>query len=60
MKYVLHQVGTETFKPKHVIIATWKNVTFAGGISVARRTVSLEFRMKQVKGDFHEVGGFQT
>ncbi|XP_020713695.1 protein mesh isoform X2 [Ceratitis capitata] len=25
-------VGAETFIPKHVIIATWKNVSFAGGI----------------------------
>ena len=34
------QVGTETFEPKHAIIATWKNVSFAGGIPQARRTVS--------------------
>ena len=32
-------VGTETFLPKHVVIATWKNVTFAGGIPQARRIV---------------------
>ena len=32
-------VGTDTFEPKHVIIATWKNVSFAGGIPQARRTV---------------------
>ena len=32
-------VGTETFEPKHVIVATWKNVSFAGGIPIARRTV---------------------
>ncbi|XP_017783258.1 PREDICTED: protein mesh isoform X2 [Nicrophorus vespilloides] len=25
-------IGAETFEPKHAIIATWKNVTFAGGI----------------------------
>ncbi|KPU80188.1 uncharacterized protein Dana_GF16595, isoform C [Drosophila ananassae] len=25
-------VGAETFVPKHVVIATWKNVSFAGGI----------------------------
>jgi len=25
-------VGSETFVPKHAIIATWKNVSFAGGI----------------------------
>ena len=24
-------VGSEIFKPKHAIIVTWKNVTFAGG-----------------------------
>ena len=32
-------VGTETFEPKHVVIVTWKNVSFAGGIPIARRTV---------------------
>ncbi|XP_068155674.1 protein mesh isoform X2 [Drosophila tropicalis] len=25
-------VGADTFVPKHVVIATWKNVSFAGGI----------------------------
>jgi len=33
-------VGTDTFEPKHVIIATWKNVSFAGGIASARRTTN--------------------
>jgi len=33
-------VGTDTFEPKHVIIATWKNVSFAGGIPQARRTTN--------------------
>jgi len=33
-------VGTETFQPKHAIIATWKNVSFAGGIPQARRTTN--------------------
>ncbi|XP_036324062.1 protein mesh isoform X2 [Rhagoletis pomonella] len=28
-------VGAETFIPKHVVIATWKNVSFAGGIDNA-------------------------
>ena len=32
-------VGTETFEPKHIIIATWKNVSFAGGITSANRIV---------------------
>ena len=32
-------VGAETFLPKHIIIATWKNVSFAGGIPSARRIV---------------------
>ena len=36
-------VGTETFLPKHVVIATWKNVTFAGGIPQARRIVRFRF-----------------
>ncbi|TRY73653.1 hypothetical protein TCAL_08799 [Tigriopus californicus] len=30
-------VGAETFEPKHVIISTWKNVSFGGGIPTARR-----------------------
>jgi len=25
-------VGADTFVPKHVVIVTWKNMTFAGGI----------------------------
>ena len=33
-------VGTETFEPKHIAIATWKNVSFAGGIPSASRIVS--------------------
>ena len=46
-------VGTETFLPKHVVIATWKNVSFAGGIPQARRRVrkntveKLNIRMKK-------------
>lgn len=32
-------VGAETFVPKHTIIVTWKNVTFAGGIENARYVV---------------------
>ena len=35
-------VGTETFEPKHIIIATWKNVSFAGGITSANRIVILK------------------
>ena len=34
-------VGTETFLPKHIVIATWKNVSFAGGIPQARRIVRI-------------------
>lgn len=33
-------VGAETFIPKHVLITTWKNVSFAGGIQNALFTVS--------------------
>lgn len=25
-------VGADTFNPKHVVIITWKNMSFAGGI----------------------------
>uniref|UniRef100_A0A0A1WDK4 Extracellular domains-containing protein CG31004 n=1 Tax=Zeugodacus cucurbitae TaxID=28588 RepID=A0A0A1WDK4_ZEUCU len=33
-------VGAETFIPKHVLIATWKNVSFAGGIDNALFTTN--------------------
>jgi len=33
-------VGAETFIPKHVVIATWKNVSFAGGIDNSLSTVA--------------------
>lgn len=33
-------VGADTFIPKHVVIATWKNVSFAGGIDNSLFTVS--------------------
>lgn len=33
-------VGAETFVPKHVVICTWKNMTFAGGIDVSLYKVS--------------------
>jgi hypothetical protein len=46
-------VGSDTFIPKHVIIITWKNMSFAGGIdnslfrvseaSTAHLTLSLTF-----------------
>lgn len=32
-------VGAETFVPKHVVITTWKNVSFAGGIDNSLFTV---------------------
>lgn len=28
-------VGADTFIPKHVVIITWKNMSFAGGIDIA-------------------------
>ena len=38
-------VGAETFIPKHVIIVTWKNMSFAGGIdnSLFRVRNNLQF-----------------
>lgn len=39
-------VGTETFEPKHIVIATWKNVSFAGGIPSASRIVRFSFFIK--------------
>ncbi len=32
-------VGAEWFEPRHVLIVTWKNVSFAGGTIWARKTV---------------------
>ena len=42
-------VGTETFEPKHVVIVTWKNVSFAGGIPIARRTVGNDSWKRMIK-----------
>lgn len=37
-------VGADTFIPKHVVIITWKNMTFAGGIDISLYRVSnIEF-----------------
>lgn len=33
-------VGSESFEPKHTVIVTWKNVSFAGGIENSVQTVS--------------------
>ncbi len=33
-------VGADTFVPKHSVIVTWKNVSFAGGIGNALYVVS--------------------
>lgn len=38
-------VGADTFVPKHVVIATWKNVSFAGGIDNSLFTVSARGQM---------------
>lgn len=36
-------VGAEWFEPRHVMIVTWKNVSFAGGTIHARKTVSKKY-----------------
>jgi sushi domain-containing protein 2 len=33
-------VGSDTFIPKHVVIVTWKNMSFAGGIDNSLYRVS--------------------
>jgi hypothetical protein len=33
-------IGSETFIPKHAVVVTWKNVSFAGGIDNALYKVS--------------------
>lgn len=33
-------IGSETFNPKHAIIVTWKNMSFAGGIANSLYVVS--------------------
>ena len=37
-------VGAETFIPKHAVIVTWKNVSFAGGIDNSLYVVSSQSR----------------
>ena len=34
-------VGSDTFVPKHVVILTWKNMSFAGGIDNSLFKVSI-------------------
>lgn len=41
-------VGADYFEPKHAVIITWKNVSFAGGIDSAKYTVSNTAR--RIKG----------
>lgn len=36
-------IGSENFNPKHAVIVTWKNVSFAGGIDNSLYRVSLHF-----------------
>lgn len=33
-------VGSDTFIPKHAVIITWKNMSFAGGIDISLHRVS--------------------
>jgi hypothetical protein len=45
-------IGADTFDPKHAIIVTWKNMSFAGGIDNSlyrvRRYCLLHLRYKGV------------
>lgn len=43
-------IGSETFEPKHVIIVTWKNMTFAGGIENSLYKVTIFPLLPQVFG----------
>jgi len=38
-------VGAEWFEPRHIVIATWKNLTFAGGYGAANTKVRLHLIM---------------
>jgi len=38
-------IGAQSFEPRHVVITTWKNVTFNGGTINARKTVKLLFHL---------------
>lgn len=33
-------IGADSFRPKHAVIITWKNVSFSGGIDVSLRTTN--------------------
>lgn len=44
-------VGSDTFIPKHVVMITWKNMSFAGGIDNSLFRVSFE-SLKQIKLDY--------
>ena len=53
-------VGTETFEPKHIAIATWKNVSFAGGITSASRIVSSFFFLPKIQYSLFLAEGKQS
>lgn len=46
-------VGSDTFIPKHVVILTWKNMSFAGGIDNSLFKVSISaltaMKLKKIK-----------
>ena len=46
-------VGSDTFIPKHVIMITWKNMSFAGGIDNSLFRVRLKKIMLWL--DFHNI-----
>lgn len=60
-------VGAATFIPKHVVIITWKNMSFAGGIDISLYKVSdnqiLEERKERIERcqwhSFFQTNSFQ-
>lgn len=41
-------VGSDTFIPKHVVIVTWKNMSFAGGIDNSLYRVSTKWQQRNL------------
>lgn len=45
-------VGADTFIPKHVVIVTWKNMSFAGGIDISLYKVCAK-RKLEIENSFN-------
>lgn len=46
-------VGADTFIPKHAVIVTWKNMSFAGGIDISLYKACAKIDGKKRQFSYH-------